>query len=123
MKTNTLLLISGIASVLYAIILLAFPKFFLDLHGITTDEIGIFFLRVAGTLCIGYAILGLFSVNVKSADGLQLACRANFGAWTTMLFVMIYAKTTLPFNSFIYMDIAFSALFSILFATKAFSKQ
>lgn len=123
MKTNTLLIISGIASAFYAIILLAAPKFFLDMHGIATDEIGIFFLRVAGTLCIGYAILGLLSVNVSSEDGLKLACRANFGAWATMLCVMLYAKSALPFNSFIYMDIAFSALFGILFATKSFSKN
>lgn len=123
MKTKTLLLISGIASVLYAFILLAFPKFFLDLHGITTDDTGIFFVRVAGTLCIGYAVLGLFSANVNSEDGLKLASRANFGAWATMFFIMLYGKTALPFNSFIYMDIAFSALFGILFATKSFSKK
>ncbi len=123
MKTQTLLFISGIASTAYAFILLALPSLFLNIHGIATDDTGVFFLRVAGALCIGYAILGLFSVNVKSVDGLTLACRANFGGWTTMFCIMLLGKSTLPFNSFVYMDIAFCAVFSILFATKVFGKQ
>lgn len=122
MKTNTLLFIAGIAALSYAFISLALPNLFLNMHGITSDATGIFFIRVVGALCLGYAVLGLLSFNVKSEDGLKLACRANFAGWTAMFFIMLLGKSTLPFNSFIYMDIVFCALFSILFATKSFSK-
>lgn len=53
MKTNTLLLIGGIASAFYAVILLAAPAFFAEIHGISTDEYGLLFIRSTGALCIG----------------------------------------------------------------------
>lgn len=123
MKISTLLLISGIASALYAIVTLAFPAQFLNLHGITTDPNGVLFIRAIGALSVGYAFLGLFSGKVKSADGLKLACLANFGGWTAMFFVMLIAKITLQFNAAIFADICFCAMFSVLFATKTFAKQ
>jgi hypothetical protein len=123
MKTQTLLLISGIASAVYAIVALTFPNQFLSLHGITTDPNGVIFVRAIGALSVGYSFLGLFSGKVKSFDGLKLACLANFGGWTAMFFVMLLAKITLQFNAAIFADIGFCALFSVLFATKAFTKQ
>lgn len=123
MKINTLLLCSGIASALYAIILLAAPSFFIEIHGLTTDEVGLLFLRVAGALCVGYVILGLQGSKLKSEDGIKLAVLANFGVWLAVFCVMLYGKLTLPFNALIFADIAFCALFSILFATKVFGKH
>lgn len=123
MKTNTLLLCSGIASALYAIILLAAPSFFVEIHGLTTDAVGLFFLRCAGALCVGYVILGLLGSKLKSEDGRKLAVLANFGVWLFVCCVMLYGKLTLPFNTLVFADITFCALFSILFATKVFGKQ
>jgi len=123
MKTNTLLLVSGIASAFYAFFLLAAPTFFLELHGLTTDAIGLLFIRTTGALSIGYALLGLLGCKTKSEDGLKLAIHTNLGGWVAMFFVMLFAKFTLQFNSFIFIDLGFCALFSILFLTKAIAKK
>lgn len=123
MKSNTLLLGSGIASAFYAIVLLALPTYFIQIHGITTDANGLLFLRCTGALCVAYVILGLSGNKIKSEEGKKLAIHANFGGWLAMLFVMIYAKFTLQFNPFILVDIGFCALFSILFFSKSFAKH
>lgn len=123
MKSNTLLLIAGIASAFYAIILLALPSFFAEIHGITTDEYGLLFIRSTGALCVGYVVLGFAGAKIKSDDGLKLALHANLGGWLTMFCVMLFAKFTLQFNFFIYLDLGFCALFSILFGFKSFAKQ
>ena len=123
MKSNTLLLIAGIASAFYAIILLVSPTFFAELHGITTDEYGLLFIRSTGALCIGYVVLGLAGAKIKSEEGLKLAIHSNFAAWLAMFCVMLFAKFTLQFNTIIYLDLSFCALFSILFGFKSFTKQ
>ncbi|MFM7024244.1 MAG: hypothetical protein ACKOXB_14820 [Flavobacteriales bacterium] len=122
MRSNTLLLCSGVASAFYAIVLLALPTYFIQVHGITTDENGLLFLRCTGALCVAYVVLGLSGYKIKSEDAQKLAIHANFGGWLAMLIVMLYAKFTLPFNSFIFVDIVFCALFSILFASRSLTK-
>lgn len=122
MKSNTLLLIAGLASAFYAVFLIAAPGTFTELHGITTDDYGLLFIRSTGALSVGYMILGFGGSRLKSEDGLKLAVLSNFGAWLTMFCVMLFAMTTLKFNSFIYMDLGFCALFSILFGIKAITK-
>ncbi|MCD6019517.1 MAG: hypothetical protein K0S53_2638 [Bacteroidetes bacterium] len=123
MKTNTLLLCSGIASALYAIILLATPSFFIEIHGLTTDAVGLLFLRCAGALCVGYVVLGLQGSKLKSEEGIRLAVLANFAVWLAVCCVMLYGKFNLPFNALVFADITFCGLFSILFAAKVFGKQ
>lgn len=115
MKTNYLLLIAGISSAMYAIILLFFPQEFLEMHGVKTDVNGILFARTTGSLAFGYALLGLFSGKIQSVEAIRLASITNFGAWTATFIVMMIAKTTLQFNSFIWADLAFCLLFSIAF--------
>lgn len=123
MRSNTLLLCSGIASAFYAIVLLVLPNYFVQVHGITTDENGLLFLRCAGALCVAYVVLGLSGYKIKSEEGQKLAIHANFGGWLAMLIVMLYAKYTLQFNSFVLVDIGFCALFSILFVSRSFTKR
>lgn len=121
MKTNNLLFIAGISSAMYAFILLFAPEQFLELHGVNTDANGILFARSAGSLALGYALLGIFSRKLQSIDALRLASIANFGGWMATFFVMLIAKTTLQFNSFIWADLSFCLIFSIAFGATIFS--
>ena len=123
MKTNNLLFIAGISSTMYALTLLFFPQQFLELHGVSTDANGILFARSNGSLAFGYALLGIFSRKVQSTEALRLASIANFGGWTATFFVMLIAKTTLQFNSFIWADLAFCLIFSIAFSAAIFSPK
>ncbi len=123
MKTTILFTISGIASAFYSIILLAAPSLFVEIHGLNSDNTGIIFLRCAGALCLGYVMMGFLGSRLKSEDGIRAITIANLAGWMAVCGVMLLAKFTSQINSLVFVDIAFCALFTILFATKTFAKQ
>jgi hypothetical protein len=122
MKINTLLLITGVLSVLYAAMLLFMPENFLEMRGAHTDEYGVFMTRVLGSSIVGYALLGILASKLQSREALRLAAIVNAAGWAAAFIVLLMAKMTMDFNSLIWIDIAFGAIFPIAFASYIFSK-
>ena len=122
MKINTLLLITGILSVLYAACLLFMPEIFLEMRGAYTDAYGIFMTRLMGATVVGYALLGILASKLQSREALRLAAIVNGGGWAAGFIVLLMAKMTLEFNAVIWVDIAFGVIFPIAFANYIFSK-
>ena len=120
---HTLLLINGILTAVYAVILLFMPEtFFFELRGIHTDAYAIFMARLMGLSQIGYAVLSIAASKLQNGETVRLVTIVNFITWTLGLIVLLVGKLTLEMNALVWMDIAFAVIFSVAFAYHVFSK-
>ena len=119
---NTLLLINGILTALYAVILLFMPKVFFEMRGMTTDAAAIFMARLMGPSQVGYAVLSIAASKLQHRETLRLVTIVNFITWTLGLIIFLVGKLTLEMNGVVWMDIAFAVIFSSAFAYYVFSK-
>lgn len=122
-KINTLLLINGIFTAFYAVILLFMPEKFLETHGMHTEAYGIFMIRLlGGPSQVGYAVLSIVASKLQNREILRLVAIVNFITWTSGAILFLVGKLTLEMNALIWMEIAFAIVFSLAFASYIFSK-
>jgi len=124
MKIKTLLLINGILTALYAVMLLFMRENFLEMRGMHTDAYGMFIILLFGVPSqTGYAVLNILVSRSQNQETLQLVSTINFITWTLGLIILLYGKMKLEMSAMVWGDIAFAMIFSIAFAYYVFSKQ
>ena len=124
MKIKTLLLINGILTALYAVMLLFMPEKFLEMRGMHTDAYGMFVILLLGVPSqTGYAVLSIIASRSHNGETLRLVSIISCITWTLGLVVLLYGKMKLEMSAMVWGDIAFAMIFSIAFAYYVFSKQ
>ena len=121
MTINTLLLINGILTASYAVILLFMPEtLFFEMRAMPSDAYAIFMARLMGPSQVGYAVLSIAASKLQNRETLRLVTIVNFITWTLGLIVLLAGKLTLETNALVWMDIAFAVIFSLAFAYYVF---
>jgi hypothetical protein len=120
---NTLLLINGILTAFYAVLLLFMPATFFEMRAMPGDAIAIFMARLLAPSQVGYAVLSIVASRLQNLETLRLVTIVNFITWTLGLIVFLVGKLTLEMNALVWVDIAFAVIFSSAFAYFVFARS
>ena len=121
-KIGTLLLVNGILTAFYAVLLLLFPEKFFEMRGMPHDAYAIFIARLMGPSQVGYAILSILAARSNNRATMRLVALISFITWTLGGLILLLGKVTLEMNASVWMDIVFAAVFSLAFGYHVFLK-
>jgi hypothetical protein len=120
---RTLLLVNGVLTALYAVMLLFMPeKLFFELRGMHPDAYAIFMARLMGPAQVGYAVLSIAASKLQNRETLRLVTIVSCITWTLGLIVFLVGKLTLEMNALVWADISTAVIFSLAFAYFVFFK-
>ena len=118
-RVDKLLLVNGILTALYAVMLLFTPGQFFDMRGLEHTAAALFVTRLlGGPAQIGYAVLSIVASRRPSEETRRLVCVINAITWSSGLIILATGALTLRTTGLIYMDIAVALVFSLAFAIR-----